>query len=313
MSKLPAGFDGSEYLAMYADVREAGIDPAVHYLRYGRKEGRLYARGKSEPRAPEAVPPQWKKSRINKTERIKRFLRPDMEYRDYDGVLDFLTDQLRQETKIVGTHNVSANGYDGNMLALIEKYPNGLVLDCGAGKKDKYFDNVVNYEIVKYASTDVLGVGEYLPFVDGTFDAVISIAVLEHVRDPFQCAKEISRVLKRGGDLYCSVPFLQPLHGYPHHYFNASPQGIRRLFEDELTVTDVCVLDSTHPIWSLSWILNSWRNGIPEAARPAFGEMRVKDLIGDPRIYLSEPFCAQMTNETKLEIASATVLTARKD
>ena len=88
-------------------------------------------------------------------------------------------------------------------------------------------DNVVNYEIVDYDTTDVIGLGDTLPFNDCVFDAVISIAVLEHVRYPFACAAEIVRVLKRGGELECSVPFLQPLHGYPHHYYNMTSQGLR--------------------------------------------------------------------------------------
>jgi len=36
--------------------------------------------------------------------------------------------------------------------------------DAGACKKRAYYDNVVNLEIVPYDTTDVLGVGEVLPF-----------------------------------------------------------------------------------------------------------------------------------------------------
>ncbi|MFA5621495.1 MAG: methyltransferase domain-containing protein [Thermovirgaceae bacterium] len=40
-----------------------------------------------------------------------------------------------------------------------------------------------------------------LEFTDGTFDAVISMAVLEFVDNPFDAAEEMYRVLKRGGKL----------------------------------------------------------------------------------------------------------------
>ncbi len=106
------------------------------------------------------------------------------------------------------------------MLALIKKHQNGFIVDCGVGCREIYCPNVVNFEIVAYSSTDVRGVGEKLPFNDNSFDAVIFIAVLEHVKDPWLLAKEIVRVLKPGGDLICCVPFFQPLHSYPHHYYN---------------------------------------------------------------------------------------------
>jgi hypothetical protein len=37
---LPPGFDAKLYLRMHPDVRKAGVDPALHYLKYGRAEGR---------------------------------------------------------------------------------------------------------------------------------------------------------------------------------------------------------------------------------------------------------------------------------
>jgi SAM-dependent methyltransferase len=250
--------------------------------------------------------------RAQKMAKLEAHLRPDMPRKTLGGKLDFLTEELRKQARIAETDNISSNDYDENGLALIEKYMDGLILDCGAGRRSVYYKNVVNYEIVNYDSTDVIGIGEELPFKDGTFDAVISVAVLEHVRDPFKCAREIVRVLKPGGDLYCCIPFLQPLHGFPHHYFNATPQGIRALFEDSMTVTDVSVLASTHPIWSLTWILNIWRKGLPTDARKQFDSMRVADLLGNPLNYLAIPFCSDLPQSSQLEIASATVLRATK-
>ncbi|MGJ8597242.1 bifunctional 2-polyprenyl-6-hydroxyphenol methylase/3-demethylubiquinol 3-O-methyltransferase UbiG [Sulfitobacter sp.] len=44
-----------------------------------------------------------------------------------------------------------------------------------------------------------IGVGEALPYVDGQFDAVVCVDVLEHVKDLNKVLAEISRVLKPGG------------------------------------------------------------------------------------------------------------------
>jgi 2-polyprenyl-6-hydroxyphenyl methylase/3-demethylubiquinone-9 3-methyltransferase len=43
------------------------------------------------------------------------------------------------------------------------------------------------------------GVGEKLPFADGSFDAVVCVDVLEHVDSVEQVVSEIARVLKPGG------------------------------------------------------------------------------------------------------------------
>jgi hypothetical protein len=80
---------------------------------------------------------------------------------------------------------------------LVRRHQNGLILDVGAGKRTTYLDNVVNYETVAYDSTDVLGVADILPFKDKSFDAIITVAALEHVKDPFRCSREMSGVLKK--------------------------------------------------------------------------------------------------------------------
>lgn len=251
-------------------------------------------------------------ARREKMKRIVTVLKPDMPYQWRDGRLDFLTDAIRRETGIVDTANVSSLGYDAEMLALIEKHAGGLILDCGAGSKAEYHPNIVNLEIVAYPSTDVLAVGEYLPFSDASFDAVMSVAVLEHVRDPFRCAAEIVRVLKPGGDLLCAVPFLQPLHGYPHHYFNATPQGVRRLFEDSMEGIEVSVPVSGHPVHAVHWILSSWSQGLSAETREAFLNMRVSELLQEPWSMLGAGFVRELPESKQLEIACGTMLTARK-
>ena len=252
--------------------------------------------------------------RRRKMDRIRPFLRDDMPHSWRDGRADYLTDELRAETRIIDTANVSSLGYDADMQALIDKHKGGLVLDCGAGSKSDYLEHVYNLEIVPYGSTDILAVGEYLPFKDDTFDAVLSVAVLEHVRDPFRCAEEITRVLKPGGDLLCAIPFMSPLHGYPHHYFNATPQGHLRLYEGKLVNANLALPDACHPIFSLQWVLQSWVDGLAGHAdtQAAFREMRVADLLDSPWTLVERPFSRDLPVERQFEIASGTVLSGQK-
>jgi SAM-dependent methyltransferase len=303
----PENFNEEGYLFANPDVAAAvrdGIFPSgrSHFDTSGYREGRRF-RISSD---------QIAQLRATKIDRLRPHLRGDMTCIERDGRPDYLSDELRSATRIIDTERVSANGYDRDTLDLIEKHQHGLVLDCGAGRRDFYHSNVVNFEIVAYDTTDVIGVGEALPFVDGTFDAVLSIAVLEHVRDPFRCANEIIRVLKPGGDLFCAVPFLQPMHGYPNHYFNATKQGIARLFEDDLTVDRVYIPVVGHPAYTLHWFLESWTRGLPSDAQTAFGDLTISEIIErGPGALASSPV-GQLPQAQMDELACGFVLRARK-
>ena len=204
-------------------------------------------------------------------------------YSETERSYDFLPESLRRAHGVVDTVNVSENRYDSTARSIIANFQHGLILDCGAGFRKDSYPNVINLEIADYPSTDVLGVNERLPFADETFDAVVSLAVLEHVRDPFRSASEICRVLRKGGLVYGVVPFLQPRHGYPNHYYNMTSEGLRNLFEPAIEVVTAECPKSGLPIWSLTWILQNWVDGLSGAAREAFLNQRVRDLIARTR------------------------------
>lgn len=64
-------------------------------------------------------------------------------------------------------------------------------------------------------------------FADGTFDAIVCNAILEHVPDPLAAIAEMHRVLKRGGRIWVEVPFNQPYHPSPSDFWRVTPDGIR--------------------------------------------------------------------------------------
>jgi SAM-dependent methyltransferase len=299
-------FDETAYLAANPDVAaalRAGHYPNSyeHFKKFGRNEGR-YLRDASGIR----------EAQQKKLADLERFLRLDMPHIRKGDKYDFLTQSLRHETGVEDTEAVSAHGYDKYAMELIHEFSDGLILDCGAGRRPIYFSNVVNFEIVDYDTTDIIGVGESLPFKSASFDAVISSVVLEHVRNPFACAAEIVRTLKPGGKLYCCVPFLQPLHGYPHHYYNMTPQGLKALFERDLCIDNHLVVDSILPIWSLTWIVQSWAEGLPPAAKEEFLNLSVRDLMTPAGALLDRAWVKDLAPEKNFELASATLLLAHK-
>jgi SAM-dependent methyltransferase len=174
---------------------------------------------------------------------------------------------------------VSAHFYSSVIHKFIADLgPGAVVLDAGAGFRKAPVMNVVHLEIYDYPSTHVLGVGQRLPFRDNVFDGALSLAVLEHVDDPFLCAKELLRVVKPGGKIFAMVPFLQAEHGYPSHFFNCTRFGLRKLFSNA-KVIDQFLEFSNHPICTLNQVLGWYACGLPPVTREAFLDMKVRELV----------------------------------
>lgn len=65
---------------------------------------------------------------------------------------------------------------------------------------------------------------------DNQFDAVYCAEVLEHVRDVHKGIAEIYRVLRPGGRLIGSTPFLMPIHEAPVDFWRFTRYGLQELF-----------------------------------------------------------------------------------
>jgi SAM-dependent methyltransferase len=297
-------FDEAAYLRGNLDVAREVMagrcsSGRAHFDAFGRSERRNLRL---------AIPASWKQAKLA---RVRPLLRAEVECAESAEYLNCLSVELADEFGIISTDNVSSHEYDHEALSLIERHADGIVLDCGAGLRDTYYRNVVNCEVVGYDSTDVLAVAERLPFADDTFDAVMSLNVLEHVKDPFQAARELMRVLKPGGELMCVAPFLQPLHGYPHHYYNMTRQGIDNLFAP-LSERRIEIYGAMKPIWALNWFLVRYHAGLPPESRERFAAMTVAELMAAPEALELNDVHSSLSVDACTELASAHALFARK-
>ena len=121
----------------------------------------------------------------------------------------------------------------------------GILLDVGCGKMP-YKNFILNNSIVEeYIGVDVEGALNYddnikpdflwdgvvMPFSDEFCDCILLTEVLEHCTNPGKLLAECSRVLKPGGFIAFTVPYLWPLHEVPNDHFRFTPFSLSRYFE----------------------------------------------------------------------------------
>ncbi len=121
-----------------------------------------------------------------------------------------------------------------------------VLLDVGAGHQPyKKFFNKIKYEscdsdhVIKEIKYDILNakhdfycnINEQIPRKDKYYDIVLCSEVLEHVYNPENVIKEISRILKDDGVFIATIPQSTGEHMLPHNYFNYLAPGITYLLK----------------------------------------------------------------------------------
>ena len=120
--------------------------------------------------------------------------------------------------------------------------PGSKVLDVGSGLQPyKPLFSHASYVGIDVESSgrkehekvaDIFFDGTHIPVEDGTFDAVLCTEVLEHAVDPQALMAEMARVLRPGGKLCITVPFIWGLHELPYDFRRFTPNGLAKLVED---------------------------------------------------------------------------------
>jgi SAM-dependent methyltransferase len=104
----------------------------------------------------------------------------------------------------------------------------GLVVNVGSGEDLRQFGRrTVHVDAHAPTATVRADFLHALPFAAGSFDAALCTEVLEHVPDDRALLAELARVLKPGGVLVVTVPFMFRYHPDPEDYRRYTPVGLR--------------------------------------------------------------------------------------
>jgi SAM-dependent methyltransferase len=298
----PADLDPGRYLRANSDVAAAGADARLHYEAFGRSEGRRQI----------ADLTQVMQIREEKLSRIKFRGRPHVAAAPGVAV-DYLPESIRQSFEIPEFPPVAENGYTDDIISEIRADPQRMFLDVGAGSQRIYYENVVCTDIWAAPCTDVVCVGEELPFADAQFDYIFCLAVLEHTKRPWVAIEEMLRVLKPGGHVRIDWPFLQGVHGYPHHYYNATPKGAVSQFEDQCDILWSETMLWQHPVFTLDNVLGEWRAGLPTELQYDFDRLTVGEILAHSTVEkLGWPVVANVSADKMRNVGAGTTFVARK-
>lgn len=122
-------------------------------------------------------------------------------------------------------------------------YFKGKLVDIGCGKMPykKYIlenskvsayigvdiENAIIYD--KDIKPDLVWNGINLPVESNSCDFVLATEILEHCPHPEIIFKESYRILKDGGIMFITTPFIFPLHESPHDEYRYTPYSLQRL------------------------------------------------------------------------------------
>jgi SAM-dependent methyltransferase len=114
----------------------------------------------------------------------------------------------------------------------------GRVLDVGGGRAAPHDAawsaraRRVRVDLSTAHRPDVQADAVLRPARDGSVDTVAMFELLEHVAEPAPVVAEARRVLREGGTLIGSVPFVAAIHGDPSDHFRFTEHALRYMLRE---------------------------------------------------------------------------------
>lgn len=309
-------FDPARYIAANPDVArhvQSGGDAAQHFLAHGLAERRHQLK---------APPPL--QSEPDDATRFARFARVLDAAAGGEGAFRFVDRQQafplfygEAHYDLAAYDGESANAGFGPFVEAVRGNPDRLYADIGCGRRPAKQPNCLYVEVYPSPSADIImAPASRYPIASDSLDGIGCFAVLEHVEEPWKVAEEFRRMLKPGGTVFIDWPFLQPVHGYPSHYYNATRDGVRRMFDKHFEIETLDTLANQTPAHTITWCLNevladlALRN---PSLRQRVLEASIQELVADgPAGALWTEIVACLSPHARMTLACGNTLIAHK-
>jgi len=141
--------------------------------------------------------------------------------------------------------------------------------------------DIINIDIYAFNQVDMIADAFSLPIKDHSVDVIINTAMLEHVANPQHILNEIQRILKKDGEFFCFLPFIQPFHAAPDDFHRWTIEGVKHSFRQFKKLN---VVIAAGPTSGMLWVLLEWISIVL-----SFGSKTLHDIIFMILMVLSAP------------------------
>lgn len=203
---------------------------------------------------------------------IKEFLKGDYTLRD--GKVFFV--EPPKDTELQPEEQRWTRWKKSNLAYFKEKlaneYESKIILDLGAGGAPfreilARFERVIGIDFYPYRHVALVSdLTKPLPLKSATIDIVFMSNVLEHIPTPIELLSECCRILKPGGYIVATVPFLVSIHRAPYDFHRYTNFMLERMLR-EAGFKEIKVEPLGSPLHVYETIQRQFFSKIPETRR----------------------------------------------
>ncbi|MEM2001784.1 MAG: class I SAM-dependent methyltransferase [Candidatus Bathyarchaeia archaeon] len=173
------------------------------------------------------------------------------------------------------------------LVPLIKRYVRGKTIDLGCGfmpfqrylkEAAAVYHTLDLYPRSPYEITYIGDIQDMSMIMDDSYDCALCLEVLEHVPRPARAIREIYRILKPGGLLIFSTPYLCRIHDQPHDYFRFTVYGLNMILAEcqfkiieikprgglmsflghQVSTVLLTTAWSFKEVFRIAWVFNKW-------------------------------------------------------